>query len=127
MSFDIYFQRFKAGEADSAGSEEALRVLGPFLSRHAPEGSVIVHPAGTAEVYGLRADEGGMMVTHVNGEGLWNLLAATAIAAQWTVMPVGCRTCVFSSEMQAELPDGLKENVAIIETGEDLLRVITEG
>lgn len=124
MSFDIYFRRFKNGDATSGGAAEASEALREFLRPSPEDPERIEHPDGSADIYGM--SDSGMMATHVDGgTGIWDLLVSAARAANWTIMPVGCPVCVFSSEMEAALPDGLgDEGVEIIDSGADLLRVI---
>ncbi|MCE4025449.1 hypothetical protein LXM50_05645 [Microbacterium sp. Au-Mic1] len=127
MSFDIYFQRFENGDAASGGGAAASEVLRAFLRPSPQNPERIEHPGGSAEIYGL-SDEG-MMATHVDGgDAIWDLLVSTARAANWTILPVGCAVCIFTTEMEAALPEGLGDDgVKIIESGADLLRVIAES
>jgi hypothetical protein len=125
MSFDIYFQRFKDGDAGSGGGDEARRVLGPYLRR--AEGTLerLESDGSSAEIYGLESDS--MMVTHIEGDGLWDLLVHAARAADWTVMPVGCPAIVFSQAMLDDLPEGLDEGAVIISSGDELRETILAG
>ena len=127
VSFDIYFQRFENGDAGSGGGAAAAEALRAFLRPSLENPQRVEHPGGSAEIYGI--SDSGMMATHVaGGEEIWDLLVSTARAANWTIMPVGCPVCVFTTEMEAALPEGLGVGgVEIIESGADLLRVITES
>lgn len=122
MSFDIHFQRFEAGDAGAGGGDAARKVLGPYLqpSEAAPER--LERGGSEAEIYGL--DDDSMMITHVDGDGIWDLLVEAARAARWTIMPVGCPVCVFSREMLDALPHELDEDAVIISSGADLRDVI---
>ena len=122
MAFDIYFQHFENGDAGTEGADEALRVLGPYLRPSADAPERIEHPGGTADIYGV--DDTGMMINHLEGDALWDLLVETAIAAQWTIMPVGSPVCVFSDAMLEALPEGLDEDAIMISSGEQLRRAI---
>lgn len=62
VSFDIFLQRFRDGDASSGGREEALRVLMPLLAGPPDGGFGLVRTDdGDAEVYGLNTD--GLMYT----------------------------------------------------------------
>ncbi|MEJ3406103.1 hypothetical protein WDJ51_15315 [Rathayibacter sp. YIM 133350] len=126
MSFDIHFQRFVNGDAGYGGGDEVRRVLGPYLRPSADNPERIDHPGGSAEIHGL--DDSSMMVTHVDGdEAIWDVLVQAAVAGEWTIMPIGCPACVFSSAMLASLPVGLDEDAVVIDSGSQLLTLIRES
>jgi hypothetical protein len=123
VSFDVYFQRFRDGDAEPGGGERMRQVLGPFIARKEPEHSFLLveYGDGSADVY-LDAD--GMMANHITGQKPWELLVEGARAAEWVIMPVGCPTCLTDEAQRAHLPEGLNDDVALVATGEELLQVI---
>ena len=123
MSFDVFFQRFKNGDADEGGGEAMRRVLAPHIVREGPEHdfALIEFGNGSADVY-LGASD--MMANHVSGDSPWDLLVDGAMAAQWVILPVGCPTCITDEAQRAHLPAGLDEDVVLVKTGADLLAVI---
>lgn len=127
VSFDVFFQRFENGDAADGGGAEATEILREFLRPSPEQPERIEHPDGSAEIDGL--DDNGMMLTHIDdATGLWDLLVSAARAANWTIMPVGCPVCVFSSDMEAALPRELVDfGVVVITNGTDLLRVVAEA
>ncbi|MEV8271719.1 hypothetical protein [Microbacterium sp. NPDC077184] len=125
MSFDIHFQRFEDGDAATGGGDEARRVLGPYLRPTALTPERIERDGSSAEIYGLEGDS--MMVTRIEGDGLWDLLVDAARAAQWAVMPVGYPAIVFSQAMLDALPEGLDEDAVIIASGDELRETILAG
>lgn len=122
MSFDIFFQRFEGGDSATAGGEEARLVLAPYLRPSAAAPERIEHAGSVADVYGL--NDGGMMVNHIEGDGLWDVLVEAARAAEWTIMPTDCAVCVFSQEMLDALPEGLDADAVIISSGAQLSELI---
>ena len=124
MSFDVYFQRFVHGDADPGGGEQMHHVLQPFIVREEPEHhfALVKVGDGTADVY-LDGDD--MMANRISGERPWDLLVVEgARAAGWVILPVGCPTCITDEAQREHLPEGLDEDVALVATGEELLRVI---
>jgi len=99
------------------------QVLEPFIVRHEPEHhfALVEYGDGSADVY---LDRGGMMANHVSGERPWDLLVQGAQAAGWVIMPVGCTTCITDERQRAHVPDGLDDDVTLVDSGEALLRVI---
>jgi hypothetical protein len=65
-----------------------------------------------------------MMANHFTGQKPWDLLVEGARSAEWAIMPVGCPTCLTDQAQRIHLPEGLKEDVALVATGEELVRVI---
>jgi hypothetical protein len=88
MSFDVYFQPLASGDAGTTGRDAVVGVLSPYLWPSPDAPTRIVHPEGTADVYGLTDDS--MMVNHIEGAGLWSLLVEAARAGRWAIMPIGC-------------------------------------
>jgi hypothetical protein len=123
MSFDVFFQRFKDGEADPSGGDVMRRVLAPFVVREEPEHHFVLieFGDGTADLY-LHDDH--MMTNHVTGQLPWDLLVDGAREAGWAILPVGCPTCITDEAQRQHLPEGLNEEVATVLTGADFLRVI---
>ncbi|MBN9155273.1 MAG: hypothetical protein J0J05_14945 [Microbacterium sp.] len=122
MSFDIHFQRFEDGDAGTGGGDEARRVLGPYLQPSVTTPERIERDGSSAEIYGL--EDGSMMVTHIQGDGLWGLLVDAAREAEWAIMPVGCPAIVFSQAMIDALPEGLDVDAVIISSGHELYETI---
>jgi hypothetical protein len=123
VSFDVFFQRFKDGEADPGGGEVMRRVLEPFIVREEPDHhfATIEVDDGGADVY-LDGDD--MMANHVTGRRAWDLLVEGAREAGWVIMPAGCPTCITNEAQRRHLPEGLDEGVAVVLSGADLLTVI---
>ncbi|MEV0285586.1 hypothetical protein AB0H36_15855 [Kribbella sp. NPDC050820] len=127
MSFDVFFQRFRDGDAEPGGGDRVRQMLKPFVVRaEDPEHPfmLVEYGDGSAVVY-LNAD--GMMANHITGRDPWDLLVEGARAAGWVIMPVGCPTCLTDEVQRIHLPEGLSEDVAMVATGEEVLRVIQSG
>jgi hypothetical protein len=124
MSFDVFFQRFRDGDADPGGVEAMRSVLAPHIAREEPEHSFahVVFGDGAADVY---LSDGSMLANHIAGEQPWGLLVEGAKAAGWAIMPVGCPVLITDESYRAHLPDGLAEDAVNVLTGKDILRVIS--
>jgi hypothetical protein len=77
---------------------------------------------GDAEVYGVGTD--GLMFTHASGRRVWDVIFDVARAGNWAIVPVGCPTCVPTSSMIAELPDELRADAVVVNSGAELLDVV---
>jgi hypothetical protein len=125
VSFDVYFQRFRGGDAEDGGGAEARMVLAPFLRPIGEGAEQLAFGDGTAEVYGL--DDDGMMVAHIEGESAWGILVDAARAAEWAIMPVGTPACILDESKIADLPEELRGDVCVIATGDDLQALINRA
>jgi len=47
------------------------------------------------------------------------LLVKGAQAANWVIMPMDCPTCLTQPGQREELPEGLDDDVVVVETGAD--------
>ena len=121
MSFDVYFQRFREGDAEPGGGNEMRQVLEPFIVREEREFAEVAYGDGSADVY---LSDDGMMANHISGERPWDLLVEGARASGWVIMPVGCPACLTDEGQRVHLPEGLDNGAVLVRTGEELLRVI---
>ncbi len=123
MSFDVYFQKFLDGEPKSGGGDRMRKVLQPYIVREEPEHRFALVECGDGSVnVNLGGDS--MMANHFFGEDPWDLLLEGARQAGWVIMPVGCPTCLTEAAQLAHLPDGLDQDVVVVGTGADLLRIV---
>ncbi|GAB2679946.1 hypothetical protein GCM10009743_65280 [Kribbella swartbergensis] len=99
------------------------QMLDPFIVREEPGHSFLLveYGDGSADVY---LDGTHMMANHMTGQQPWELLVEGARAAGWVIMPVYCPTCLTDEAQRIHLPEGLNEDVELVATGEELLRVI---
>lgn len=65
-----------------------------------------------------------MMANEISGRDPWDLLVKGAQAANGVIMPMDCPTCLVQPGQREELPDELGDDVVVVDTGVDLLRVI---
>jgi hypothetical protein len=122
VSFDIFLQGFENGYGAPGKPDEANRVLRPYL-RVGPTGfRNVVTEDGDAEVYGVGTD--GLMFAHASGRRVWDVMFEVARAGDWAIIPVGCPTCVPTSRMIAELPDELRKDVVVVDSGADVIDVV---
>ncbi len=122
MSFDVFLQGFERGDVAPGVPDEANRVLHPYL-RFSPDGFAnVVTDDGHAEVYGVGTV--GLMFTHASGRRVWDVMFDVARAGNWAIMPVGCPTCVPTLSMIAELPDELRAEAVVVNSGAELLDAV---
>ena len=126
MSFDVLFQGFVDGEPVAGGGERMRGVLAPFIVREEPEHHFVLIEFGDGSA-DVDLDENDMMANHIAGEEPWDLLVEGAHAARWVILPVGCATCITDEAQRTHLPDGLLEDVVLVGSGPDLLRVVTSS
>lgn len=123
MSYDVFFQGFKGGDAMAGGGEAVRTILAPDVARSEPEHSFprIEVEDGGADVY-LSDDH--MMVNHAGGTDTWDLIVRAAAAANWTILlPDGPPVLTIESQ-RSELPAELAEDAVVISNGAELLGVI---
>lgn len=123
VSFDVFFQGFSNGEASPGGGSLMRAVLAPYIKREEPEhGFLMVEIGdGSADLY---LDDDDMMANHISGRDPWDPLVQGAEAAGWVIMPVGCPTCLTRDDQVRDLPDPLRDAVAVVRSGADLVQVI---
>ena len=126
MSFDVFFQRFQDGHAAAGGGRLVREVLEPHVIRESSDGTFleVVCGGGSADVY-LGDDH--MMVNRANGTEVWQLLVDGAVAAGWVILPVGCPTCITDDAQRQHLPEGLRQEVALVASGAELLVVMRDS
>ncbi len=120
MSYDVFLQGFKRGEAAAGGGDVVRAMLAPHVMRAGPErsfGRIEVEDGG-ADVY-LSDDH--MMVNHAGGTAAWDLVVRAAGAANWTILLPDGPSVLTNETQRAELPGDLAEDAVVISSGTDLL------
>ena len=125
MSFDIFLQRFRAGDAAPADATLIRTLLGPYVSERPPGSVTLRLTDGEADLYGWDDLATAFMVNHVSGEQAYDVLFEVALRAGLAIMPVGCPTAVTSEETVADLPTELAGDVVVVRSGAELLSSIT--
>lgn len=121
MSFDVFFQGFIAGESSERGGAEMRLVLAPHVVERQGSFLRVQVGDGEADVY---LNDDGMMANHISGRDAWDLLLKGAESANWVIMPLDCPTCLTQPGQREELPEELRDDVVVVETGADLRAVI---
>jgi hypothetical protein len=123
MSFDVFFQGFRNGDAAAGGGDRMRQVLAPFIVGSEPEHRFVhvEYGDGSADVY---LDDDDMMANHISGTSPWEVLVEGAKAAGWVILPIGCPTCLTDEAQRSHLPEGIDEDVVLVGSGWDLLQVI---
>jgi hypothetical protein len=126
MSFDIFLQRFEAGEAADGDGTAILDVLEPMMRDRSGSFARIVTGDGEAEVYGLDHPERGLMLTHASGREVWDVIFDLARVGGMVVMPVGCPTCVVDPKLVRHIPEG-PPAAEVVTSGADILRLVEQA
>lgn len=123
MSYDVFFQGFKRGEAAAGGGDIVRAMLARHVTRAEPEHSFVRIEVedGGADVY-LGDDH--MMVNHAGGTATWDLVVRAAGAANWTILLPDGPSVLTNENQRAELPADLAEDAVVISGGTDLLGLI---
>jgi hypothetical protein len=126
VSYDIFLQRFKAGESVDGGAREARAVLAGYLVG-APDGGYarLCLIDGEADVYGIGEDS--LMFNEISGEQIWQVIVDVARASGQVILPLGGRTCVLDEVMLTELPEFLRTGATIVTSGPELLAALQAG
>lgn len=123
MSFEIFFQGFLGGESSAHGGTQMREVLAPHISEQDGAFLRVQVGDGHADIY---LSECGTMANQISGRDPWDLLVQGAQAANWVIIPAGCPTCLTQPGQHKELPEGLDDDVAVVQTGADL-RAVTQS
>jgi hypothetical protein len=82
---------------------------------------------GEADVYGIDNGATGLMFDYLSGIAAYALPYDVALRAGFVVMPVGCPPCIPDRAMEDHLPPELAGRAVVIESGDDLKRIIENG
>lgn len=126
MSFDVYFQGFRDGDAapeDGSGAR-VRELLEPHIVSEDEWSLLVAYGDGTARIY---LDGDGMMANHVSDNDPWELLVQCARSVNWVIMPVGCPWGLTDEGQRAHLPEDFGDDAVVVTTSADLVRVSTEA
>ncbi len=131
VSYDMFFQRFRDGDADSIRLDEqswgelrratVLRDADNCPARLASNGA-------TADIYGIPAEPGpldGFMVNHME-PGAADLIMRIAVAGGATILLLDGPVLITDPDQADHLPESLRRDVRSAQTGTELLRAIGE-
>jgi hypothetical protein len=120
MSYDVFFQGFKAGDAARGGGTAVRAMLEPYVTRSEPDHSFLRIDVGDggADVY-LSDDH--MMVNHAGGRMTWDLLIEAATVARWTALLSDGPPCITGEDQRHDLPVELRDEAVLISSGAELL------
>lgn len=121
VSFNVFFQGFITGESSERGGAEMRGVLAPHIVEESETFLRVRYGDGEADVY---LSDDGMMANHITGRNPWDLLVEGAAAANWVIMPLDLPTCLTAPGQAKNLPEGLDQEITVVETGSDVLGLI---
>jgi hypothetical protein len=67
----------------------------------------------------------GMVANHVSGRDPWQLLVLGAQAADWVVLPLDRPVCLTGPGQRESLPNELGDDVVVVGSGAELLKVVS--
>lgn len=124
MSFDIYLQAFRDGDACEGDGDAALALLRPFIASRDKDFVRLATQDGEADVYGVDDPGNGLTFNHVSGRAAWDLIYAVARSAGFVVMPVDCGSLLPDESFTMHLPDGIPEPIVTVGSGEEILAAV---
>ncbi len=124
MSFGIYLQAFRDGDASEGDGDAALALLRPFIAAREEDFVRLATQDGEADVYGLDDPGNGLTFDHVSGRAAWDLIYAVSRSAGFVVMPVGCGTLLPDESLRVHLPDGVPEPIVTVGSGEEIVTTV---
>lgn len=124
MSFDIFFQRFEAGEPTEGEDGPVRLVLEPHITGRDASWARIVTADGEADVYGMDGLGSDLMVSHASGRAVWDLMFELAVVGRFAVILPGCGTCITDASHASDLHPDVPDPVTVVGSGADLLRVV---
>ena len=124
MSYDVFLQAFRRGEAATTDGAAAFAILEPAISGRDGGWACVRTADGGADVYGIDDPSTGLMVNHAEGHRIWDVVHDLALAAGYAVMPVGCPTCVTSDDVRKHLPTGIAESAIVVGSGAEIRAAI---
>jgi hypothetical protein len=126
VSFDVFLQAFEDGEVAQVDADLVTDLVDPLVVESVGGFVRIRTRDGGANLHGYDYPSTGLMLNHISGREVWQVLADVARSAGLVVMPVGASVCVPSGTMIFDLPIELRQDVAVIGSGADLLAVVAD-
>ena len=126
MSFDVFVQAFRNGDATPADADAVRQILTQYVTETDSAGFARLSTAdGGADLYGYDELGSGFMANHVSGSDAWEVLVRAAVAGGLVIIPVGCPVGITDRSSFEHLPDGLRAGeVSIVSSGTQLIDLI---
>jgi hypothetical protein len=121
MSFDVFLQAFRDGDAASVDAARVLDALTQCSTEPVTPDSERIHTTdGEAQVFGLDTAADGFMINHASGAAIWDTIVHVADTTGMAILPVGCPICVTRPEHLDHLPDELRSDARVVTSGTQL-------
>ncbi|UAK31334.1 hypothetical protein K8O92_26540 [Nocardia asteroides] len=126
MSFDIFVQAFRDGNAKPMPAEAFLEVFGPHVETTEPDNrywQVHAPDGGRADIYASIVDQrlDSVLLNHFSTGDVLDLVVEFARKAGAVIMPVGCPTLLVDAGQGQHLPEPLQDTAHLVATGADIL------
>jgi hypothetical protein len=129
MSFDVFVQRFEAGESATLDPTVALAALQDgecSVSGATEDGfSRVETTDGGADVYGISMGSQALMVNHIEGAQAWEAVWEIAHALGATVLPVGAPPIVTRDIDLEHLPPELRHECVVVTNSAKFMQTAT--
>lgn len=131
MSFDVFIQRFEAGQPatlDPAVALAALRDGGHSVPGTTAEGFMRLQTTdGGADVYGMSVGSQALMVNHIEGTHAWQAVWRVAHVLEAVVLPVGASPIVTRDVDLEDLPPELRHECVVVTDSARLVQTATDS
>lgn len=132
MSYELFVQRFEDGDAGLMTVAAFRRVWGPFADRRDPRHDywhVLAPDDGEADLYArLGADTfDSLMISHFSEGKILDLLVDFITAADAVVLPPGCPTLMAHEGQRRHLPEELRADAVVVQSGPGIRQVLRAG
>jgi hypothetical protein len=126
VSFGIFVQGFANGSFRETNARHLAERLAPYLVRDAERSKLQVR-AASAEIYGTEHLATGFMVTHIDGDAIYDAIVDVAAACDLVIAPVGCAAAITRQDQREHLPEGLRADAVLVTSGAELRALIASS
>jgi len=120
VSFDIFVQGFRDGDASQLDATQVMGSLAPYASEAEGAFARLTFADGEADLFGWDDLASGFMINHVSGRIAWDVLVDLARRLRLAILVAGFTAVVHDSDL-ADLPEELRADAVIIGSGAELL------
>jgi hypothetical protein len=124
MSFDMFVQRFRDGDA-APMSSAAFEVLRPYIDRAEAERDfwhLRAPDDGEADIFAAVAAGAmeGLMISRFSAGAVLDLLVEFVCQADAVLLPPGCPALLTAEAQRRHLPDELRPGAVVVRNGGDV-------
>ncbi|MEU7589409.1 hypothetical protein AB0A95_24310 [Micromonospora sp. NPDC049230] len=129
MSYDMFVQRFEQGDAAPMPGDAFLAVFAPRADHREPQYNywhISADDGSTADVYATLADDTlrSLMISRFSGGPILDMLVTFLGLADAVVLPPGCPALLAHENQRCHLPEDLRADAVVVQSGADVERVL---